>query len=286
MNCIFLNIETSVDNINSKDQKLGKIPRYYEEEAIRLIKSIKFFLPKIKIYTILFKDIEKYQDKTIKYLEKNTIISIPKLSEKIKKEINNFYSGFWFIPLSGLLMENSLDINKEINRLYDLNGVKIIPEQNALKLDSDMYLLQNPFNIFEFKFSLENNLEKPLVCYYDKDFGNDCKERLKYGINKMSNTCIIFSNLNNNIYNRWYNFLIEEDIYSDDLFEEVSFDILFPYTKTIPIVNIQIGENYLNYQNLNNLEKKKIIFFHQKIEKNIKDIKILYFLKKIRKELN
>src|SRR5574344_1447066 len=114
MNCIFFNIETSVDNINSKDQKLGKIPRYYEEEAIRLIKSIKFFLPKIKIYTILFKDIEKYQDKTIKYLEKNTIISIAKLSEKIKKEINNFYSGFWFIPLSGLLMENSLDINKEI----------------------------------------------------------------------------------------------------------------------------------------------------------------------------
>ena len=275
MNCIFFNVETSLDNINSKDEKLGKIPRYYEEEAIRLIKSIRKFLPNIPIYTIFFKPLERY--KNINFFKENSIISIPKLDKIYTDQISNFYSGFWFIPLSGFLMENSRFEKTENNRLYDINGNKIIPEKYGLKLDTDMYMLRDPFK----KVKIPN---KPVVCYYDKDFGDDCKERLKYGIEEMSNTCFIYSDLEQNIYYRWYHFLIDNDIFRDDLYEEVAFDIVFPITKTEPIRNIQIGENYLCWSDLNELERENILFYHQRMDSFKIDPILEVKLKKIIKQ--
>ena len=297
--CIFFNVETSINNINSKDPNLGAIPRYYEEESIRLIKSIRSFNKSVNIYTILFKPIEDYNSKTISFLKENAIICIPKLDDIYTKQIENFYSGFWFIPLTGLLMENSRNLNNQINRLFDLNGSKIIPEPYGLKLDSDMVMLRNPFNCntmshFEMMIMHEAILDiksHPVVGYYDKDFGDDCQERLllRPDIPNQSNTCLIFSNLNDTIYKDWYHFLIEEDEenkINNDLFEEISFDILYPYKdKTIPLKNFQIGENYLDYTTLTEDEKEHILFYHQRLDPNEDQIKLHFKLEKIKKEL-
>jgi hypothetical protein len=268
---IFFNIETNYDNINSRAENLGKILRKYEDESLRLIKSIRLHkkLKKIKIYVILFKAIDKYNPNTINALNKMKVeILIPKLNSIHEKDIASFYSGFWYIPLTGLLMENTK--LKHFNDSYLLTrsgDIPNIPEKYFLKLDSDMVILKdilkNPI--------IESAKELNQVCtiYYDKDFGEDCKTRLeKYNIPNLSNTCLIYSTLDKSIYENWYNYLMVNDSGNDDLFEEVSFDIIHPYEKNQKLKNIQIGENYLCKKDLDKNELKNIYFYHGKLAEN------------------
>ena len=284
--CIFLNMEVNINNINSESEHLGKIPRYYEDETLRLVRSIRLIkeLKQLNIYIILFKDISAYGIGLISSLRKlNVTFLFPVLDNKITDNIKSFYSGFWYIPLTGLLMENTRTI-KPTNHLVDENNnIPNLPKF-GLKLDADMIMLNNPFETIEFNYSETRN--KPVCGYYDKDFGSDCKERVIWGlynIQPMSNTCLIYSNLDSNVYEVWYKVLIEEDTSMNDLFEEVAFDIAWPYTLTIPFKNFQIGENYLDWNKLSRYERSRIYFYHQKYNPNNKEeeIEIIFKLNKI-----
>lgn len=268
-------MEVNINNINSNQEHLGKIPRYYETETLRLVKSIRILpLLDIKIFIILFKELEEYNPDILKQLEElKVILLIPKISKTIQNHIANFKSGFWYIPLTGLLMENTVSIlnheaTKKKSHLITLDGdIPDIPLY-GLKLDSDMVMIQN---IFENKQILYSNLDNySLVGQYDKDFGSDCEERLKYGIYDtipMSNTCLIYSNLHwEKIYNKWWNYLIKNDKDKCDLFEEVSFDIIHPIPKRFQgLKNFQVGENYLCAKDLSANELQDIYFYHGKL---------------------
>ena len=286
-NCIFLNMEVNINNINSRSEHLGKIPRYYEDETLRLVRSIKLIkeLKYIPIYIICFKEISEYNSSIRDSLKKlGVTILIPVLDEKIKTDINNFYSGFWYIPLTGLLMENTRKCNHfSSNYLVDQNGDTPNLPKYALKLDADMIMLNNPFESNEFKYSVKMN--KPVCGYYDKDFGSDCKERTFwaiYDVQPMSNTCLMYTNLENDIYSKWYELLMKEDSDTNDLFEEVAFDYAWPYLTTIPFKNFQIGENYLDWNKLSFEEKQNIYFYHQKYNDTNREelIEIIFKLNK------
>ena len=285
--CIFLNMEVNINNINSKLEHLGSIPRLYENETVRLVRSIRLIqeLKHIPIYLILFKELEEYNSFIIEALNKMKVTYLfPKLSDKYKNEIKYFQSGFWFIPLTGLLMENTYNYIPGLTESYLVDIYGNIPkiERFGLKLDADMIMLRNPFDNDIFKqcelsrlYTINAYSHKPICGYYDKDFGKDCEERKKYGlydIQPMSNTCLIYSDLKYNIYNRWYNCLINTDNGYDDLYEEVSFDIEHPFHKNIPFMNFQIGENYLDINKLSEEERKNIYFYHQKMERNYSDL--------------
>lgn len=285
--CIFLNMEVNVNNINSQSEHLGKIPRYYEDETFRLVRSIKLIkeLKQIPIYIICFKEISEYNPSIMDSLKKlGVTILIPVLDEKIKTDINNFYSGFWYIPLTGLLMENTRKCNHfSSNYLVDQNGDTPNLPKYALKLDADMIMLNNPFESNEFKYSVK--MDKPVCGYYDKDFGSDCKERTFwaiYDVQPMSNTCLMYTNLENDIYSKWYELLMKEDSDTNDLFEEVAFDYAWPYLTTIPFKNFQIGENYLDWNKLSFEEKQNIYFYHQKYNDTNREelIEIIFKLNK------
>lgn len=285
--CIYLNMEVNINNINSNQEHLGKIPRMYENETVRLVKSIRLIpeLKHIPIYLILFKPLEDYTPFIIETLNKMKVNYLfPKLSDKYKNEVTNFKSGFWFIPLTGLLMENTYNYIQGLTESYlvDINGDIPKIERFGLKLDADMIMIRNPFETEAFKhselsrlYTINNYAHKPVCGYYDKDFGKDCEERKKYGIydiQPMSNTCIIYSDLRYDIYGRWYNCLINTDNGYDDLYEEVSFDIEHPHYKNIPFVNFQIGENYLDINKLTEDERKNIYFYHQKMIRTYADL--------------
>lgn len=274
--CIFLNMELNVNNINSNQEHLGKIPRYYETETLRLIKSIRNIssLKDISIYLILFRPYESYDKDIISKLnDLQVTFLIPKIKNTTKKIIDNFKSGFWYIPLSGYLIENTKKIihsnkTKESSHLVKLdNTLPDLPEF-GLKLDSDMVMIKNPFNFKDIIY----NYDIPVVGQYDKDSGDDCKERLKYGIYDapnnlpMSNTCLIFSNLNEDVYSKWWQYLIVNDDNYCDLFEEVSFDIVHPIPKGAQgFKNFQVGENYLCAKDLSAEELQDIYFYHGKL---------------------
>ena len=283
-------MEVNVNNINSQLEHLGNIPRYYEDETFRLVRSIKLIkeLKQIPIYIICFKEIGDYNQSIIISLKKlGVTILIPVLDEKIKNDINNFYSGFWYIPLTGLLMENTRKYKHfSSNYLVDQFGnIPNIPKY-ALKLDADMIMLDNPFESVEFKYSIK--VDKPVCGYYDKDFGSDCKERTFwaiYDVQPMSNTCLMYTNLENDIYSKWYELLIKEDSDTNDLFEEVAFDYAWPYPNTIPFKNFQIGENYLDWSKLTFEEKHNIYFYHQKYNDTNRE-ELIEIIFKLNKQIN
>lgn len=300
--CIFLNMELNINNINSKLEHLGKIPRLYETETLRLIKSIRGRneLNKIPIYLILFRELHKYNPIVYEELKKlNVTFLFPKLTDKTKETIKTFKNGFMYIPLTGYLVENTKQKIKqpdiEADHLVDIyNRVPELPEY-GLKLDSDMVLIQNIFDNPLFLESIET--DKPIVGQYDKDFGTDCKERKNnykeiYENRKMSNTCLVFSKLSLPIYTQWWYFLLDTKFANfDDYFEEVAYDVTHEIdNESIGLKNFQIGENYLCYKDLTDDELKDIYFYHGKLlmEENFMDkidfaLEILLRIKLIKK---
>lgn len=273
--CIFLNIELDEDNINSKDEKLGTVPRYHEQETIRLIQSIRGHkdLHTIKIYVIMFKPYTSYSETTRMALKDFGVsILIPKLSKELKEKIKYFHSGFWYIPLTGLLIENTRrnpKVKKDV--LFDVNGREVNLPQFGLKLDADMVLIHNPFERLEFVH--EHNYKKPVCGYYSQDEiakDENYQHRLIYGIDNMSNTCLIYSNLDNNHYGKWWEYLInEDDSNQDNSFGEVAFDVTHPFiTHTIPLFDFQIGPNYLCPADLDKKAMQNILFYHGKLNEN------------------
>lgn len=327
--CITFNLECDLNNINSinrpgEDNSSPILPRYYEQEALRLIESIP---NNVFICIVFLRSLEEYKQDTINYFmkKKNCYLYIKNSKifkkTKLQLQLDNFKSGFWNIPLTGMLIEDYTlnDRIKRYNKCRDIKEenkdieeepllIKFIKNDNDIvdplliceynvKMDLDMYILDKcKFMNLVYKCidSIEHHNKALAVIYYNRlssDYGTDCKIREKYYSDpqtNQSNTCFIISALNATYYKYWYDHLIKleqntPDNEWSDLLEEVSFDQLYSSEMNYCIQDVQIGENYLCLDDIIMDDLDKIVFYHGplKLENDNFDKALLKYTKRI-----
>jgi len=257
--CLAVTVEADLVNINTKNKELFDFDndRYYETEALNLFKSWRQKagnLKDIPIYALCITGNEPSK----KTLEEFESLNVTYISEYLE-ETESFISGFWSIPLGGVWFEENLE------------------EDIIIKLDLDMEVLKPlPCDLF----GLPN--KGSVVGVFD-EYQLDLERTLPIGATIQTNTCLIISYRQSDVYKEWYShlkdltakaedpeFLEEYNMKLDDV-EEFSFDDMLyrnRFSKKVKTVEkFQLGEHYPKLNKFKDIEIDKIYFWHEHYKK-------------------
>lgn len=190
--CLIINAELDINCHNKMLLSQFGATRYYFQETLRLVQSLRLFYKDMSAYIIFLKDPDLYNQKTLNIL--NDISTLLKPKEGILKRygINseNFLSGFDYISLTGFLIQEHYK-NKDVLETLDGKDI-IIEEKFIVQVDSDVVFLRK----------LPKLLPTTICTYYNED--GESYKKIEDGEQLRTNTSFIYTSIDSNIYEHWF----------------------------------------------------------------------------------
>lgn len=298
--CFYFNMEPDVKNLSNKDlqkdlhQERDQNVRYYEQETIRLVKSLRskhIWHNKIRIICII--EDKNYKPDTLKFLDDNGVEVLKHIPKR------EFHCGYDKIPYYAEVMANNhrafrntckpdylfeavnstsqlifiSNYNKKIEDIWGNCHAPVYPiPEHLIKLDNDMVLLKAlPKVLFN---TMILNPSMVITGIYDKDQEPNEIRYQDYEDEKIRvidfNTCFLAFGGETRLPIEWSKklssfhrvFKDRTGIYHSDA-EEISFGLAAAGNNELLFFgNFQIGPNYLNSKELSSEELSKIYFYH------------------------
>lgn len=272
-------IERDGKNLNDDKGVTFSQVRNYEEEALLCFESWRKnagWLKDIAIYTFC---------PTKNTISEETKIELAKLDvhyiEEYREETENFSSGFWNVPLCGMLFEQRLKEDILIHIDLDMKLVKEIPESLVLQTLAESYVLCGQYDDV-------SSLDQRKI---GKDWANPM------------DTGFLISPRQMNFYKFFYEKLIAmEAIGGDERWKKNCNDFPFHFLEEYvidmaynenefpikPIQKYQLGEGYAKISTFTDEELENVYFWHEHIHYDAEEYdkirqKIEYFKRTGRK---